>query len=204
MILRRVLPVVLVLWGASSIAAMASDWTVAIEKLEKSVMQISDNCSAFAIDDNRDYALTAKHCTSEDITKPTVVDLIPSKVIADDVQYDLAVLHVPGMDHKALKLAEKEPHAGVEVGALGFGMGLKKWMFRHTWVSNRDVSIPDLDGDWVIFDSPFVGGQSGSPVVNFDGEVVAIVQMTTRSVGIGRGADRIRSRVGKYFAPAQP
>ncbi len=177
----------------------APDWTLVADRLEESVLQISNDCSAFSIDDDRDYVLTAKHCTPEDPTKPTIVDLIPSKVVADDIQYDFTVLHVPGLDHKALTLAENEPKAGTEVGSLGFGLGLKKWMFRHAWVSNRDVTITDLDGEWIIVDGAFVGGQSGSPAVNANGEIVMMVQMTTTNTGIGRGADIIRKRVGKYF-----
>lgn len=198
------------LWGvvlgvlAWSVLASAADWAVVAERLEQSVMQISAECSAFSIDDTRDYALTAKHCTPEDPTKPTIVDLIPSKLVADDAQYDFAVLHVPGMDHKSLRLAADEPKAGTEVGSLGYGMGLKKWMFRHAWVSNRDLTVPGLDGDWILFDGAFVGGQSGSPVVNNNGEVVAMVQMSSDRMGIGRGSDLIRQRVGKWFAKVEP
>jgi S1-C subfamily serine protease len=182
-----------------------TDWTVIAEKLEQSVMQISADCSAFAIDEERDFALTAKHCTNEDPTKPTIVGLIPSSVVADDVQFDLTVLRVPGMEAKALKLAADEPKAGTEVGTWGYGYGLKRAMFRHAWIGNRRMNFPGLDGEWIMFDNSYVGGQSGSPIVNAAGEIVAIVQMTTDRVGFGRGADIIRDRVGKYFAkPKQP
>jgi S1-C subfamily serine protease len=189
----------LMLLSLSSVSAAVTDWVAVAERLEQSVLQISDNCSAFVIDDERDYVLTAKHCTAEDLTKPTVVDLTPSRVVADDVQYDFAVLHVPGLDKRALVLAADEPKAGTEVVSLGFGMGLKGWMFRHAWVSNRNLTIPTLDGEWIMIDGAFVGGQSGSPVVNAAGEVVAIVQMSTSTSGIGRGVDLLRKRVGKYF-----
>jgi S1-C subfamily serine protease len=182
----------------------APDWVAVAERLEESVMQISDTCSAFSIDDDRDYVLTAKHCTPEDPLKPTIVDLVPAKLVADDVQYDFAVLHVPGMDHKALALAADEPKAGTEVISLGYGMGLKKWMFRHAWVSNRGLSIPDLDGEWIMIDGAFVGGQSGGPVINAAGEVIAVVQRANSTTGIGRGSDMIRKRVGKYFTRPRP
>jgi S1-C subfamily serine protease len=190
---------------ALSLLVVAPDWTQVAERLEESVLQISATCSAFVIDDDRDYVLTAKHCTPDDPTKPTIVDLVPSKVVADDVQYDFTVLHVPGLDKRALTLAADEPKAGTEVISLGFGMGLKKWMLRHAWIANRDLTIPDLDGEWLMIDGAFVGGQSGAPVVNASGEVVAVVQMSTSTFGIGRGSDTIRKRVGKYFTrPKQP
>jgi S1-C subfamily serine protease len=197
-----VLVALVLMVGASALAA--PDWVVVAERLEESVMQISDTCSAFSIDDDRDYVLTAKHCTPDDPTKPTIVDLVPAKVVADDVQYDFTVLHVPGMDKRALALAEDEPKAGTEVISLGYGMGLKKWMFRHAWVSNRQLSIPDLDGEWIMIDGAFVGGQSGGPVVNAAGEVVAVVQRANSTTGIGRGSDMIRKRVGKYFTRPKP
>jgi S1-C subfamily serine protease len=182
-----------------------TDWTALADRLDQSVMQISDWCSAFAIDNERDYVLTAKHCASDDPQKPTIVDLIPSRVVAEDVQRDLLVLHVPGLDRKALPLAKDDPAIGAEVASYGYGMGLVKPMFRIAHVANTRVTLPSLDGEWVIFDGAFVGGQSGAPVVNAAGEVVALVQMTTDRVGIGRGAKMIGERVGKYFAkPKQP
>lgn len=192
-------------WPFAVNGTAMADWIVIAERLEKSVMQISNWCSAFSIDDDRDYALTAKHCTSEDPAKPTIVDLIPSRVVADDAQYDLTVLHVPGMDRKAIPLAAEEPKPGSEAGTWGFGYGLKRPSFSHVYVSNRRVTFPELDGEWVKFNGAFEHGQSGSPVVNADGELVAVVQMTTDRSGLGRGVDIVRDRVGKWFAkPKQP
>lgn len=182
-----------------------TDWIALATRLEESVMQISADCSAFSIDDDRDYAATAEHCANEDPSKPTIVDLVPSRVVATDAQYDLTVLHVPGMDKKPMFLAASEPKAGAEAGTWGFGYGMKKAGFIHLFVYNREMSLPGLDGEWIMFNGAFVPGQSGSPVVNAQGEVVGMVQMTTDRIGFGRGADILRSRIGKYFAkPKQP
>jgi hypothetical protein len=41
-------------------------------------------------------------------------------------------------------------------------------------------------------------------VVNEAGEVVMMVQRGTQSVGIGVGAETIRSKVGRYFGKPKP
>ncbi len=52
-------------------------------------------------------------------------------------------------------------------------------------------------------DSPFVGGQSGGPVVNAAGELVLIVQRGDGgTTGLGVGVETIRARVGRFFSAA--
>ena len=185
-------------------ARAESDWTAIVDLLEKSVMQISDNCSAFAINEARDLALTAEHCGSQDADKPTIVDLIPAVVVAKDVKRDLLVLYVPGMDRPALQLAKDDPPTGTEVVSYGYGGGYAQPMLRHAIVANREIEVTDLEGQWVALDGAFVGGQSGAPVVNVRGEVVAIVQRSSDRMGLGRSAETIRDRVGRFFAKATP
>jgi S1-C subfamily serine protease len=48
-------------------------------------------------------------------------------------------------------------------------------------------------------DAAFVGGMSGGPLVNARGEVVMIVQMASDRIGLGRGIEQIRDRVGRYW-----
>lgn len=182
----------------------ANDWTAIVPTLADAVMQISDTCSAFAIDNEREYVLTARHCASADPAQPTIVDLIPARVVADDVKRDLMVLQVPGLQRKALKLAAHDPATGEEVASYGYGGGYAKPMLRIAHVANRRISLLGLDGEWVMVDGAFVGGQSGSPVVNAQGEVVSIVQMSSDRMGIGRGAEEIRDRVGKWWGKSKP
>ncbi len=49
-------------------------------------------------------------------------------------------------------------------------------------------------------DTNFVPGQSGGPVVDANGDVVMVVQMGSQlGLGLGMGAETIRSKMGKYF-----
>lgn len=194
--------VVAVLMVGTTLAA--NQWSIAIAKLEKSVVQLSDNCSGFVINEAEDYVLTAKHCGPDDPSKPVVVDNIPGKIVATDVHKDLLVVHVPGIDKPALVLAKKAADYGDAVVSFGYGGGFERPMLRQAIVAQPKALVPPAGpGEWVMLDAAFVGGQSGGPVVNEAGEVVMVVQMSNAYMGLGRSAEEIKDRVGKYFAKVQ-
>jgi S1-C subfamily serine protease len=181
-------------------------WHLLVERsLSKSVVQLSDNCSGFVINEADDYVLTAKHCGPDDISKPVVVDLLPGRIVATDVHKDLLVVHVPGIDKPALRLATSDPRYGDVVASFGFGGGYERPMLRIARIANPKAIVPDAGpGEWVMVDSGFVGGQSGGAVVNEAGEVVLMVQMSNAYMGLGRSAEQIKDRVGKWFEKAKP
>jgi S1-C subfamily serine protease len=177
------------------------NWHLIVERsLAKSVVQLSDTCSGFVINEAEDYVLTAKHCADDDVSKPVVVDLIPGKVIASDVQKDLLVIHVPGIDKPALRLSTTDLHYGDVVASFGYGGGYERPMLRLANVAQPKAIMPDVGpSEWVLLDAGLVGGQSGGPVVNADGHVVMVVQMSNSLMGIGRSAEVIKDRVGRFF-----
>jgi S1-C subfamily serine protease len=186
---------------APMLTATADPWHLIVARLlEKSVVQLSNNCSGFVVNEQEDYVLTAKHCGEDDLTKLVAVDKIPAKVVATDIQKDLLVLHVPGIDRPALKFATADPVYGQVVASFGYGGGYERPMLRISTVSQPAALVPDAGpGEWVQLGGGFIGGQSGGPVVNEAGEVIAIVQMSTPTMGIGRSAEEIRKQVGKYL-----
>jgi hypothetical protein len=118
------------------LTATADPWHLIVARLlEKSVVQLSDNCSGFVVNEAEDYVLTAKHCGAEDPSKPVVVDKIPGKVVATDVQKDLLIVHVPGIDKPALKFAGSATVYGQVVASFGYGGGYERPMLRITNVS---------------------------------------------------------------------
>lgn len=180
-----------------------STWASIVDKLEKSTVQLAANCSGFIINTEKHYVMTAKHCGPEDIAKPILVDNVPSKVVAVDVHNDFMVLEVPELDRPALPMADKDPQIGEQVASYGYGYGLTRPMLRISYVSQNRAQVPEAGpGEWILVDTAFVGGQSGSAVVNAKGEVVMIVQMATNTVGLGRGIEQIKDRVGKYWQKA--
>ena len=85
--------------------------------------------------------------------------------------------------------------------SVGFGFALERPFFRQAHVQDDAMKMPGVDGGpFVSTDSPFVGGQSGGPVVNINGQIVAIVQRAdSGTTGLGVGAETIRQYVGRFF-----
>jgi S1-C subfamily serine protease len=193
---------------------MAADWTALAKELSKSVVPIErdsagTSCTGFVInasaksddDKDRDYVLTANHCFSARL----FADQAPAKVIARNTEKDLLVLEVEDLDRPALTLAKENPKVGESVAALGYGYGLEKPMLRIAHVSSESyIPYEGIGGPLFFVDATFVGGMSGGPSVNAAGEVVMMVQRGTDSVGIGVGAETMRSRVGRYWQKAKP
>ena len=189
----------------------AADWTPIAVKLAKSVVYIEStrgslkaSCTGFIInsdvkrknEDDQDYVLTAQHCEGEKV----FADHEVAQVVWKDSHSDLLVLAIADTGRPALTISENDPKQGQEIGSFGHGYGLEKPMFRHAYVSNASIDIPDEEGGpFVMIDAAYVGGQSGGPCINDKGEVVSIVQAASNLVGIGIGAERIRGKVGKYL-----
>lgn len=188
----------------------ATDWSSVIKQVEPSILWANidgeGGCTAFIINQEKHYLMTAAHCYAG---KGTLwADSIPTKVIALDLKKDLMVLEAKDIDpsRPALKLAAKNPVRGEEVMSVGYGYALERPFFRQAHVQDDQLTIPEggVGGPFISTDSPFVGGQSGGPVVNIKGEVVAIVQRGDGgSTGLGTGAELIRERLGRFFQAAK-
>jgi len=110
------------------------------------------------------------------------------------------LLEIEDTGKPALQIADHDPKQGQEIASLGHGYGLEKPMLRVAHVANAEIELPDVEGGpFVMIDAAYVGGQSGGPCINDKGEVVSIVQAASNLVGIGVGAERIRSKVGRYL-----
>jgi S1-C subfamily serine protease len=182
------------------------DWTTAVERLAKSTVYIEvkgGGCTGFVIntrldkdDEKKTIILTAAHCDGEQL----YADQTPAKVLFKDTKKDLMVLEVDDLDRPALRLATQDPAVGHLVASYGFGYSLERPMFRVAHVSDDKTYIPETGGPFYVIDAAFVPGMSGGAVVNVAGEVVMIVQMASDRVGLGIGAEAIKSKVGRFFA----
>lgn len=179
-------------------AFASGPWTAAATKVRDSIVYLESaggSCSGFVIDATRRYVMTAAHCEGEKM----FVDQMPAFTIAKDAKNDILILRVPNLDRPALKLAAHNPDVGDEVASYGYGYGLEKPLFRVHHISDPRAEFPQGNGEYVFYDSAFVPGQSGCPAFNQAGEVVGIVQMASPVVGIGKGAEQIRDKFGRYF-----
>jgi len=153
-------------------------------------------CSGFVINTAKKYILTAAHCDADKV----LVNGTPSYRMFKDARKDLLVLRAANVeDMPAFKLASIDPKVGEEVAAIGFGFALEKAMFRISHISIANLDIEGLSGPFFVTDAGFMPGQSGGPVINDKGELVAIVQRGSDGLGLGVGAEVIKDRVGRYF-----
>ena len=205
---RFVTVIALVLVGLLPSRLHATDWSEVIKTVEKSLVWVevgdSGGCSGFVIDAVRKYVMTAQHC--QPLEQGVLwVDRVPAKVVSRDSKKDLLVVVVEHLDpiRVALKLADKNPVRGQEVMSAGYGFSLERPFFRKASVQDDQLMIPDngIGGPYISTDAPFVGGQSGGPVVDISANVVSIVQRGDGgTTGLGVGAEIIRDRMGRFFA----
>jgi S1-C subfamily serine protease len=186
-------------------ASAVSAWSPVADKVQQSIVYLetftgteaTGSCTGFMVDAARKHVLTASHCDAEKILADGTVTY---KLFKDD-RKDLLVLRASNLDMPALRIAKADPDRGDEVASMGYGFGLDDPLFRIAHISNVRLDIEGLSGPFIMTDSAFIGGQSGGPVVNLQGEVVMIVQRANASLGLGVGATTIRDRVGRYLAP---
>lgn len=185
----------------------SNEWSTVIVKLEQSVVTLTGKeggwCTAWVIDEARDFVATMYHCKSDDM----MVDGIPATLIKQEPKRDLMVLHAPNLDRPALLLAKDDPAVGDRLLSYGFGYGLETPMAREVTVGdvNTDVEASGWPGPLVSVDSTFEPGQSGGPCVNQSGEVAMMIKGGTDRRGVGPGAKIIRSRIGGFLAkPKSP
>ncbi len=142
---------------------------------------------------NDGYILTNQHVI-ENATSVTVqlngkTDELPAKVVGQDRELDLAVLKISGQDYPFLKLGDSyKMRVGEWVVAIGQPYGLD-----HTVTAGvisakgRPISIEDRQYKNLIqTDAAINPGNSGGPLLNLNGEVIAIntaVNATAQGIG---------------------
>lgn len=212
--LQRILAAVIAAVFVIAAPVSASDWQKQAEQLRKSIAfvgiydeeaNLTGSCTAFSINDAKDYFLTAAHCYEGALK----VDDKNAYVIYYDQVADLLVLVVPDSGtYPALKLATKVA-AGEEVASYGWGYGLDFPTFRAGVVSTADVKFPQIsaaygyggpDERYTLCEFLGIHGMSGGPVVDAQGNLVTIVQIgIPDSTDAGRSLSELTSKVGKYF-----
>jgi S1-C subfamily serine protease len=201
---RVLLTLLLFIVSFSNVFAV-SPWAPVVDKIRESVVFLealdagdtpTGFCTGFVIDTKKAYVLTAAHCDGPKV----LVNGTTSYRVFKDARKDLMVLRASvANDLPAIALADKDPSIGDQVGSYGFGMAMEKPIFRMAHVSVKDLQIEELSGPFLMVDAGFIGGQSGGPVFNEMGQLVAIVQRGNLGLGLGIGAEVIKDRVGRYF-----
>jgi S1-C subfamily serine protease len=159
------------------------------------------SCTAFSINEDRRYWMTAFHCLGEEM----FIDGQIAWSIYKNETHDLVVLQSPGIARPALPLATENPRVGDAIASLGYGYGFAIPQFRR-----GVVSLLELPGENIhiltekttvnVYDIQWMGGMSGGAVVNAAGEVISVVQVEEggRS-GLGRPLETIRKHTAQFF-----
>lgn len=192
----------LLLVPSATLTAAPDPWPGVVTHVQKALVSVESNdgsCSGSVIDTVRKYVLTAAHCDGAEL----YADRVVAHVLAKDTHEDLLILRVEDLDptRTALTLAVKNPAIQQQVLACGFGYALERPFWRSSRIADNATVIPGLAQTYIATDATFQPGQSGGPVVNDRGEIVAIVQRgDSATMGVGVGAEMIRERVGRFFA----
>jgi len=149
---------------------------------------------------------------------------LPGKVVAKDSRRDLALIQLDGpvpSEAKAMKLAKDGPSPGQRVHSIGnpgasgalwlYTEGSVRQVYRKQFRSGKEgEGFIDIDARVVETQSPINAGDSGGPVVNDKGELVAVVQghlsdAQARSISIFIDVTEVRDLlVSKHLVKLTP
>ena len=131
-------------------------------------------CTMGMVDEQRGLWLTVAHCVDAGDTIAVAHGKVAT-VRSKDTTKDLAVLVVPEIRGRALKLARRAPQVGDAVSVVGYPYGHGPMLGKGTISA---VSLLMQDGrSYMFYTSLACPGSSGSPVVNRRGELVSVHQM---------------------------
>lgn len=196
----------------AAILNAATDWSTVVVGLEKSVPRIeilppesnrAGVCSGVILNVQSGYVLTAAHCLVEDAA--LTVDGRHAEVARQNRLLDLAVLRTDlPRDAKAIPLASAAPKVGSDVAVIGYAFGAKR-----AAVQFGRVSLPLNDEGALVLDLMIIGGDSGGPAINLQGQLVGMtsgvkLSHSTMHVGVLVPVEQIREFVSQYLPKVQP
>lgn len=140
-------------------------------------------CSAFVVDEDRGWVLTAEHCilANGDRGFKIGVDGSPSELIAKSKW--LAVVTIPPNSKPAVRLSHRRPPVGEQVVGVG-------WAWGKMFLTLPRLSAGYNDTD-LMLNGAFIPGMSGGPVVDGSGAVIALIQGGNEAVAYTSGIEEI-------------
>lgn len=174
---------------------LGHDWSGVFDRVKQSVVQLfhdKGNCTAFSINQQSHYYLTAFHCLGNNMAfwkeSSTSSGMQHTfnvlRVMKMSKQLDLAVLEAE--EGMPALLKGKMPREGAEVASIGYAFGEDRpYIFTQHVAHIKEARSYDILRKIIIKDQKDIGGMSGGPVVDIKGNVVSMVQFGA----IGNGGD---------------
>lgn len=170
---------------------------VNVERVLQSLVQIylekidgeSGSCTGFVVD-LRGRIVTATHCVEGTRIVRIGDKNGPVARVLKTEGWITILSGEPGVK-PPLPLAKHRPQIQETVWVFGNANGWGQFVLKRNVAAVLELS--DDPGHFDVFvDAPIAGGQSGGPIVNAKGEVVAVNQLTFPAMGLGCGADSIK------------
>lgn len=190
-----------------SLPATSQDWMSVARKVSKSLVALEtaegqNYCTGFVINNEQNYIATAGHCIVDEETGEVYipyVDKVQAKAVTVDPTTDFAVV-VVDVNKPALKPSHKTIQIGMPVMSVGFAYGFEVPQFRPTFVAGLENDLEDPFGSgFLAFSNSLVGGQSGGPIVDRDGNVIAMNQVADSRTGWGRPVSKFLAKFEVYW-----
>jgi hypothetical protein len=159
----------------TTVNARVLDWAQSVHPLQYIVYSAySTRCTAFHINEDMGYWLTAAHCV--DYNFPMYVSNSRAHAYMVDLEKDLAIIRVPGLKTKALSLSKDSPELGDLVFMIGFPFRRLDHYITSGSVASHDTILSPKERSYMVYRAACSGGSSGSPVLNLQGQVVSVAQ----------------------------
>ena len=166
--------------------AQAFNWSGVFMQVQKSVVQLfhaRGTCTAFSINQQKGYYLTAAHCLGENMA------MWKEATTATGTQHTFRVLRVLGssieLDLAVLEAAEglqglprgRVPNKGDEVASIGYAFGEPEPFIIGAIITHiKEARSYGRYRHIIMKDNQDIGGMSGGPVVDTKGRLVGMVQ----------------------------
>ncbi|MEU5871473.1 MarP family serine protease [Glycomyces sp. NPDC047369] len=166
--------------AASSVVRNAEDSVLKVHGSAPSCdRQIEGSSFVYA----EDLVVTNAHVVAgtDDVRVESDGDLLEAEVIVFEPEKDLAILHVPDLDAEPLPLDDGTAESGADAIVLGYPGGGPYTATAARVREARVVTGPDIYDDGTVTREVYqlfatiIGGNSGGPLLNPDGEVIGVV-----------------------------
>lgn len=162
-------------------------------------------CTAFQINEKDGLWATAGHCVVAAMQRGWTIFIAGKEVMLIDIGFgdgrDFAVLEVHGIRATQLKFAKRAPVRGDRATIAGYPYGWPVLTVTSGHVAARsvviDVRMPVSD----VLDITVAGGNSGSPVLNANGEVIGLLWggMNEAMHGLSIPWEALKRDLSHYF-----